>query len=45
MTLGGSVRCGECGMGIIHSSRFITGAERQCTDVEGREPSCGMAAH
>lgn len=42
IALGGSVRRGERGTGIIYSHRFIPGAERQRAEIEGREPTGGI---
>ncbi|WP_454885402.1 ArdC family protein [Sphingomonas oryzagri] len=42
IALGGSVRRGERGIGIIYTRRFIPGEERRRADVEGREPSGGI---
>lgn len=42
MALGGSVRRGQHGMGVVYTHRFIPGAERQRAEVEGREPSGGI---
>lgn len=42
VALGGSVRRGEHGVGIIYTRRFIPGEERRRAEVEGREPSGGI---
>lgn len=42
ITLGGSVRRGERGIGIIYTRRFIPSEERRRADYEGREPSGGI---
>ena len=38
VALGGTVRRGERGIGIIYSPRFVPGKERRRAEVEGREP-------
>lgn len=40
--LGGSVRRGEHGVGILYTRHFIPSAERVRADREGREPSGGI---
>lgn len=40
--LGGCVRRGEHGVGVVYTQRFIPGAERQRAEREGREPSGGI---
>ena len=42
IALGGSVRKGERGIGVIYTHRFIPRDERHRADVEGREPSGGI---
>jgi len=42
VALGGSVRRGEHGVGIIYTRRFIPGEERRRAENEGREPSGGI---
>lgn len=42
VALGGSVRRGEHGVGIIYTRRFIPGEERRRAESEGREPSGGI---
>lgn len=42
LALGGHVRRGEKGIGVIYSRRFIPGAERRRADIEGREPAGGI---
>lgn len=42
ITLGGSVRRGERGIGILYTRRFIPSAERERAGKEGREPSGGI---
>lgn len=42
IALGGSVRKGEHGVGIIYTRRFIPGEERRRAENEGREPSGGI---
>jgi antirestriction protein ArdC len=41
-TLGGSVRRGEHGVGILYTRHFIPSTERVRADREGREPSGGI---
>jgi antirestriction protein ArdC len=41
VALGGSVRRGEHGVGVVYTRRFIPGAERQRAEA-GREPSGGI---
>lgn len=43
VALGGSVRRGEHGIGIIYTRRFVPREERRCPDLEGREASDGIA--
>jgi antirestriction protein ArdC len=42
LALGGHVRRGEKGIGVIYSRRFIPGAERRRANIEGREPAGGV---
>ncbi|MBN8803659.1 MAG: DUF1738 domain-containing protein [Sphingopyxis terrae] len=42
LALGGHVRRGEQGIGVIYSRRFIPKEERRRADTEGREPSAGI---
>ena len=42
ITLGGSVRKGERGVGVIYTRRFVPREERRRADAEGREPSGGV---
>ncbi|MDE2563335.1 MAG: DUF1738 domain-containing protein [Sphingomonadales bacterium] len=42
IALGGSVRRGERGIGIIYTRRFVPREERRRADVEGRDPSDGI---
>ncbi|MGE4302724.1 MAG: ArdC family protein [Novosphingobium sp.] len=42
LALGGHVRRGERGIGVIYSRRFIPKEERRRADVEGRKPSGGI---
>ncbi|MCM8731551.1 ArdC family protein [Hephaestia sp. GCM10023244] len=42
IALGGSVRKGERGIGVIYTRRFIPREERRRADLEGREPSGGI---
>lgn len=42
VALGGSVRKGEHGVGVIYTRRFVPREERRRADVEGREPSGGI---
>lgn len=41
IALGGSVRRGERGIGIIYTRRFVPGEERRRAESEGRAPSGG----
>jgi len=43
LALGGHVRRGERGIGVIYTRRFIPKEERHRADVEGRELSSGIA--
>lgn len=40
--LGGCIRRGEHGVGVIYTRRFIPGAERERAEAEGREPAGGI---
>ena len=42
LALGGHVRRGEQGIGVIYTRRFIPKEERRRADNEGREPSSGI---
>ncbi|MDD3798441.1 MAG: zincin-like metallopeptidase domain-containing protein [Novosphingobium sp.] len=42
ITLGGNVRRGEQGIGVIYTRRFIPRDEHRRADIEGREPSGGI---
>lgn len=42
IALGGSVRKGEHGIGVIYTRRFIPRKERRRADLEGREPGGGI---
>lgn len=42
IALGGNVRRGEQGIGVIYSRRFIPREERRRADMEDREPSGGI---
>lgn len=42
IALGGSVRHGERGIGVIYTRRLVPREERRRADVEGREPSGGI---
>lgn len=42
ITLGGSVRRGEHGTGIVYTQRFVPTAERERAAREGRDPSGGI---
>lgn len=42
IALGGSVRRGERGIGIIYTCRFVPGEERRRAESEGRAPSGGV---
>lgn len=42
LALGGSVRRGERGTGVIYTQRFIPREERRRADTEGRAPSGGI---
>lgn len=42
IALGGSVRKGEHGIGVIYARRFVPGEERRRADLEGREPKGGI---
>lgn len=41
LALGGHVRRGEQGIGVIYTRRFIPKEERRRADIDGREPSGG----
>lgn len=42
IALGGNVRRGEQGIGVIYTRRFIPREEQRRADIEGREPSGGI---
>src|SRR5690606_37440303 len=42
LALGGHVRRGEQGIGVIYARRFIPREERRRADSEGRDPSGGI---
>lgn len=42
IALGGNVRRGEQGIGVIYTRRFIPREEQRRADMEGREPSGGI---
>lgn len=42
LVLGGSVRKGERGIGVIYTRRFVPGEERTRAQAEGREPMGGI---
>ena len=42
VALGGSVRKGERGIGVLYTRRFVPREERRRADIEGREPSGGI---
>jgi len=42
IALGGNVRRGEQGIGVIYTRRFILREEQRRADMEGREPSGGI---
>lgn len=43
IALGGNVRRGEQGIGVIYTRRFIPKDERHRADIEGREPTGGIS--